>query len=114
MAEYGKILPPNEPKEEVSTENMIAIILILIVAIKLILGGFGLAHLLILILIGILLITMIDSIRERGWVRFYDRNWRPPLITYYRNERPFMYWQAIIISWIAGPIFMVAFLILKF
>ena len=54
MAEYAKILPPNEPKEEVSTENMIAIILILIVAIKLILGGFGVAHLLILILIGIL------------------------------------------------------------
>ena len=115
MAEYGEILPPNEPKVEVSTENMIAIILILILAVKLILGGFGFPHLLILILIGITLITMIDSIRERGFVRFYERTWRPAAFnTYYRNERPFMYWQAIITSWIAGPIFMFGFLILKF
>ena len=119
MAEYGKPLPPKEPKpsffKEVSSDVIIAFILIAMIVMKIIFGGLTWMKLLILILVALPLITVVDSIKEDHYVRYYTRNWKDGIfVTYSRHERPFMYWQSVITSWIFAPIFAILFFFGKF
>ena len=118
MAEYGKPLPPNEPKpsffKDVSADVIVAFILISMTFIKIILGGLTWINVAILILFTINLITVVDSIKEDSCVRYYTRNWKDGIfVTYYKQERPFMYWQAVVTSWIFAPMLAIGFFIFQ-
>ena len=114
MAEYGKLLPPKKTKpsflKEVSLDVIISFILIAMIVMKIIFGGLTWMNLLLLILFALPLITVVDSIKEDRYVRYYTRNWKDGIFdTYCKHERPFMYWQSVITSWIFAPIFAISF-----
>lgn len=100
MAEYGKILPPPEPKETFKDGmwNIYARIYISLILLKLfiviIIGDTYWLRLLMLIPAAIFLRTIIDAVREDGKIRILRKD--KGLTMVYKDKQPNYYWLSIV------------------
>ena len=100
MAEYGKALPPPEPKQplkDLSFWRVFACISIPLFIIKLISGRFDWRYLLLLMAVALPLITVVDSLRGDGKIRVLLRG--EGLIIIHKKERPVYYWFLVVIHY---------------
>ena len=100
MAEYGKALPPPEPKQplkDLSFWRVYACISIPLFIIKLIGGRFDWRYLLLLIAVALPLITVVDSLRGDGKIRVLLRGKGMTII--HKKEQPVYYWFFVVIHY---------------
>ena len=112
MAEYGRPQYPTKSKKglkDLSTGTICAYVLIPMIMLKLIIGGIYWLNIFGLCLFLLLLVTMIDSVVQKDWVRAYDRR-KMRLVKVFKREQPFDYWSNVITAWPCGMAFAFIFL----
>ena len=111
MAEYGRSKHPLKPKQPnvlASLEAIYIYVYIVLIALKLIFGGFNLFSLYMLFLFLFPLITMVDSVSDPYRVRAiyapkYSSSGKEARIDFYdRRKQPLRYWFKVITCWLLG------------